>query len=561
MESSFCLVKTLSTKFEEMLKSGEINPAKLASMTSAERREFFSKDFGERNAKEINALFESKLLLKNQQRGLITWAKQIGSMKPAAKKEIIDKIMRMDTILSPENEREFLTDLASKRLGTDITTEEATTIVALSNKIRQSENFTDEVGRIAFGRDKLNLMSYVNSLNPKKASIWQNIAGIPRAVMSSLDLSAPLNQGWGMVSRKEFYSAFKEMFKFARSEENLLNLQADILTRPNYKAAKRAGLRLTDLGNTLEKREEAFMTTLLDKVPGISASQRAYTGFLTKLRMDVFDNLIKKAELAGEDVGYGSQALEDIAKVVNNFTGGARVGRVEGAVPFLNAVFFSPRKIASSLNILNPKNYIDPKISPTARKAALRNLIGSLAGTATLLGLGKAVYGDDAIIETDPRSSDYGKLKIGNTRVDFSGGNATYATLASRILSRSIKSTTTGEVKKLGEDFGNPTASSLVANTIRYKLAPNTSMVWDILEGKNAIGEKVTIPESVMARFKPMFLSTLAEIVQEDTDGSAALIIPALFGAGANTYKEKESTSSRSDSRSGSRSSSRTTSR
>src|SRR5690606_540666 len=139
----------------------------------------------------------------------------------------------------------------------------------------------------------------------------------------------------------------------------------------------KAGLRLTDLSTNLLNREEQFMSTLVDKIPGIKASQRAYTGFLNKLRIDVFDDLLKKAEAAGEDTGLGSKVLEDIANVVNNFTGGAKVGRIEGAVPALNAAFFSPRKITSTLNILNPVNYVSPKISPTARKAAIRNLVGS----------------------------------------------------------------------------------------------------------------------------------------------------------------------------------------
>jgi hypothetical protein len=55
----------------DALKNNEIDPAKLADMTSAERRDFFTKIVGEDDAKDVNALFESKLLLKNQQTGLL----------------------------------------------------------------------------------------------------------------------------------------------------------------------------------------------------------------------------------------------------------------------------------------------------------------------------------------------------------------------------------------------------------------------------------------------------------------------------------------------------------
>jgi hypothetical protein len=66
------------------LKSGEIDPAKLVEMTSQERRDFFSKFLGEENARQVNALFESKLLLKNQQQGIITWAKKVAGITKEA---------------------------------------------------------------------------------------------------------------------------------------------------------------------------------------------------------------------------------------------------------------------------------------------------------------------------------------------------------------------------------------------------------------------------------------------------------------------------------------------
>jgi len=533
MASNFCLTKELAENFKQAIVSGKIDIDKLSNMSSAERRQFFSVTLGERNAKEVNALLESKLLLKNQRLGMVNWAKQITGMKELTKTDLISKIGRMDRILNPVNEKEFLQDLASKRLGTSVTTEEAKKIMELSDKIKSLENFKVTEERIAYGRAKIDLSDYVNSLNPATANWFTNIAGVPRALMASLDLSAPLNQGWGMLSRKQFYTSFASMFKYATSEAALKNLQADILTRPNFKAAKKAGLRLTDLGGNLEKREEQFMTTLLDKVPGIKGSQRAYTGFLNKLRMDVFDDLVKKAGINGEDIGIGSDVLEDLAKVVNNFTGGARVGRLEGAVPALNALFFSPRKITSTLNILNPVNYIKPSISPTARKAAIRNLVGSSAITASLISLASLLGAEKP--EIDPRSSNFGKIKVGDTRLDMTGGNSTYTILLSRLLSSSTKNSE-GQIKSLGNKMGETSAGGLVGNSLRYKLSPNASLLLDILTKSNAMGEPKNISQSVMDRFKPMFLNSLVELFESDTDGKFGLAMGALFGGGLNTY-------------------------
>jgi len=273
-----------------MIKSGEVDIDKLSSISSKDRIAFFMKIMNERNAKEVNAIFESKLLLKNQKKGMVTWAKQILGMKPAVERDVISRIMRMDKILNPENEKSFLRELASKKLGVDITIEEARKITELSNKIKSLENFTDNAGRIKYGRARMDLVDYVNKLSGKKANLVKNIIGLPRAVLATLDLSAPLNQGWGMLSRKEFYKNLSTMFKALKNEDNFLNIQAEIMTRDTFKRAKKAGLRINDLGENLELREEAFMTTLLDKVPGVSASQRAYTSFLNKLNQLLFLN-------------------------------------------------------------------------------------------------------------------------------------------------------------------------------------------------------------------------------------------------------------------------------
>ena len=128
--SSFCLVANKAEEIKKKIISGEIDISKLSDASSAERRKFFQDILGEeRLAKETNALFESKLLLKNQKKGLVNWAKQITGITPEAKRDIVSRIEKMDKILSPEDEAKFLEDLASKRLGADITTEEASKIL------------------------------------------------------------------------------------------------------------------------------------------------------------------------------------------------------------------------------------------------------------------------------------------------------------------------------------------------------------------------------------------------------------------------------------------------
>src|SRR5258708_39876124 len=109
---SYCLPPKFASAFLNALKAGKINPVDLASMTSAERRGVFEGIVGEEHAPEVNALFESKLLLKDKQAGLVNWAKKIAGITEPQRADLLAKIGKMDQILTPADEQRFLADLA-----------------------------------------------------------------------------------------------------------------------------------------------------------------------------------------------------------------------------------------------------------------------------------------------------------------------------------------------------------------------------------------------------------------------------------------------------------------
>lgn len=542
----YCLIKSLADEFKSKLASGEINPDKLIKMTSKERSQYFSDMLGENNGKNVNALFESKLLAKNTEHAMISWAKEVTGIRPEVRQDLITKInkwVEKGDIFNPKTEEAFLQDLASTRLGTDITYAEATKITELSENIKQAESkdLTNFKNRVEYGNKLMEMEEYVNSLNPNKAGIAVNLLNLPRALMASTDFSAPFIQGWGMLSRPQFYSSFGKMFQVAFSERKYKDLMADILTRPNADLYKKSGLRITKLSDKLSQREEVFMTNLLDKIPVMKGSQRAYTGFLNKLRADTFDSLIRSAELKGEDIGKNSKVVKDIANTVNDFTGSGNIGKGDkysNAVPVLNNVFFSPRKISAMMNMFNPARYLDPKISSTARQAAFRNLIGSTAITATILGI--ASLNNDVEIEKDPTSSDFGKVKIGDTRLDFSGGNAGYLTLLSRLITGKTKSTNTELVKELGKGFGVPTRADISVKYFRNKLSPVASYFVDWAYGSNAIGEPFNADKDIANRLIPLSIKNSIEAFQNDPDNALLGSTLNIFGVNANVYNNNE---------------------
>lgn len=167
---SFCLPIDKAKAFAQGLIKGDIDPQKLASFPdSASRREFLSKYVGEENAKEVNALIESKLLLKNQEAGLINASKKLlGETTPAAR-DSISRIQRMDKILNATDLQSFKADLASKKLGTDVSFEEAQKITQLSKAVSDAKaNGASTFAGISdeYLKARNDMSSYIQSLKP-----------------------------------------------------------------------------------------------------------------------------------------------------------------------------------------------------------------------------------------------------------------------------------------------------------------------------------------------------------------------------------------------------------
>ena len=531
---TWCLNKNLANDFLEKLKNGEIDPDKLITMTSTQRRNFFAEFLGIENAKNVNALFESKLLLKNQKQGIITWAKKVSGLSKDTEKDIITQVNKLEKALSPKQEKDFLEDLARKKIGLELTDKEAKEIYRLAKKAEDLKQFPEK--RIEYGNALLDFIEYTEELAPTNKNIFINITNLPKTLKATMDLSAPFRQGWGMMSRKEWYTSFGSMFKYAISKKSFKDLQADIISRKTYPLMKKSGLRISSLATKLSQREEAFMSTYINKIPIIKASERAYVGFLNKLRADVFDSLVESAIKAGEDVTPSSEVTRALANVVNDFTGSGNIGtgdKYSNVVPLLNGLFFSPRKISATINMVNPKRYISG--SKTARKAALRQLIGSLSISAIMLGMAKAFNGD---VESDPRSSDFGKIKLNNTRFDVTGGNGSYAVLLARLLTNQTKSTLgRKKIKDLGEGYKPVTRGTLISQNIRNKLSPLAGEVVTLLTNKDFLGRKPELKKETRQLFEPIIISSIFDLIKDDPDNLFLGILAEMFGISAQTYK------------------------
>lgn len=399
----------------------------------------------------------------------------------------------------------------------------------------------------AFPADFLKEVIANRSNLAKSGGVFAEVWNLPKSLMSSVDLSAPLRQGVGLVTRAEFRDASKEMIHYVASKQHFDELVDSIKRHPDYALAEEGGLSLTVAGDNLGAREDIFSSHLGEKIPGVGAivrgSERGYVGFLNKLRFDTFVNMVDQAEKAGLDIRNDPKALKGLSNFINVMTGRGGLGKFEGAVQGLNLVFFSPRLISSRLQILTApllaplgKGFIG-ELPKELQMEAVKSYAGMVAYYTTAIGLASAV---GYTVSANPLSSDFGKIRDGNTRVDLGGGLLQYITAGARAVMRVSTSTTSGSTRELKRTGDTPLDNDL--GFIINKLHPTLSLLVDQQRGKNAVGEKFEWESAILQRLTPMGLPDIYGTLKEHPNANGVLYATlGLLGAGLQNYPSKDS--------------------
>jgi len=392
-------------------------------------------------------------------------------------------------------------------------------------------------------------------------------SGILKSIQSSMDISAIGRQGI-----KDFWRILKGETNWAQNAKQsfidlagkhggkvvMREIMADVLSRPNALNGNYAKMKL-DIGNI----EEAYPEQLPEKIPVFGKlykrSEAAFVGFQYRTRADLADIHLKLAEKMGVDVANKTQ-LEYIGKYINSFTGRGYLGSAERAAATFNNVFFAPKFVKSNWDFLTLHQMSDT--SPYVRKQAAMDAMRFVAGTASVLLLAKAM---GAKIETDPRSSDFGKIRIGNTRFDITGGVASLATTATRLSLALIssgyqlfggeplnatKSSLTGKLSPLtsGKGFQRNGADVLIDFT-GGKLAPLAGIIFrDGLTGIDFERKPLTWKGLFLRSFLPIGIqNAMDNLPMKDKKLMVAAYLADFIGIGTSTYgKEKKQTKWRS---------------
>jgi len=393
----YCLKKDIANDFLAKLKSGEISPEKLTAMTSQERNASFAKLMGKENASKVNALFESKLLLKNQQRGMVTWAKQTAGLSPRVRKDILTKVEEMTRILEPAEEKAFLADLAAQKIGTGVTLAEANEISNLA-KITSlaKKNFNKETGTWAtdkakadYGAARVVFENYINDLKGKHDPLktlllnrgkefkmtWgdnkarsvfdlmkDSIATISDAsisIVASVDNSFLGRQGlntlmthptvWGKAAGKSFSDILKTLVSKHGGQRVKDAVMTEAYSRPNFMNGNYVTAKL------IPKTEEQFPTTLPERLPfGLGrifkASENAFINSAIRMRLNTFDILHKIAKDQGVNVTE-KLWVEEAGKSINSITARGDLGKLgQGGV--IRLVLWAPKMLKGNYDVL-----------------------------------------------------------------------------------------------------------------------------------------------------------------------------------------------------------------
>lgn len=441
-----------------------------------------------------------------------------------------------------------------------ISAEEADKIMKMTQDLQAKKDAFvasgSDADRIAWGEAVLDLNTYETALKDAAKKGTTNLydkaleaSGTVKSLVSSMDISAGGRQLYKLIANnpviwtKTALKQFVDVAKELGGKDAKRAVAVDIITRPNLEMYRK--MKLDVLGIT----EEAFPSTLPEKIPGLGrlykASDSAYTNALHRARADLADKFLREAENAGIDLTDKYQ-LENIGHLVNSMTGRGNLGsRLDKAAPALNNVFFSPRLFKSNIDFLTAHTFQGltkqaPVASKFVRKKAAANLLRSVGLAASVLYTAEQMM--PGSVEKDPRSSNFGKIKVGNTRFDVTGGMSSIATLATRIAMQSTKSGTTDVVSELNSgEFGSQTALDVLWQFAQGKASPVAGVGLDFLRGQTFTGEKPTVTGEIAKLITPITVANYNEL-RKDPNSANKLVTVIADGLGfaTNTYEYKD---------------------
>lgn len=557
-----CLPQKERDSILTALKSGDLTIDSLYGLGSKERNALFEKYVGKDFADIVNSRFEQAMLSK-QKNAMVNWVRAVGTAKDPIRRDMLKKVERIKRALTSTEEMGFLQDIAETKLGIAVTEEEAQTLLTMKKTVDELKDAIPENAPIAseerlayglavdrfknfVGEMKLNAETLTTAERLQGKNMMTNLidlAGTAKSLISTLDNSFIGRQGIKTLLRGDYkiwLDTLKTSFKLfgqemmakaprglfkERDDAVMAALRADVYSRPNalngkYKAAKNG----YGLG---QFHEEAFPVSLPSRIPFLGrifkASETAFTGSALKMRVELADAMIAAAEKNGVDM-LDERNATAIGSLVGSMTGRGELTTFAAAGRQINALMFAPRFLKANFNTLTAHTF-DKTMTPYARRVAALSTIRIAASIGGIMAMSEIL--NPGSVDWDHRSTNFGKIKIGEKSYDITGGMSGLAVLASRITPSFhngewgfwTKDAKTGKYTKMSVgDFGEQTALDTFENFFEGKLSPAAGALRDIWRGQKMNGDKPSIVNTISGLTVPISLQVLQEELQKGND-------------------------------------------
>lgn len=404
--------------------------------------------------------------------------------------------------------------------------------------------------------------------------VAQEAAAILKSIKATADISFTMRQNlWQVFShplrttgikqkagfiKKAIKSELTEQDKFSPSlsaffsEYSADQIHNSLMNGENGFLYQQVGLAIMDASSPdMNRRSEVYRANVIERAKlkvgrfdlnifgrVMKASSRHAVTIGNLVRTSAFDQFLENNPNAT------TAELRAFADYLNVSTGLGNLWKLAPAADVLQVVFFSPRFAASRFQ--TPFKVIQHWQHSRVRKEIAKDMMKFSATGSMVLMLAYLAGADVNFL--DPDDPDWGKIRVGDQRVDIWGGFQQPA----RLLARLAKT----PVRDKDDNFGPLEALGRFSS---YKLSPIITVPIELATGKTAVGEKVgpvqapytdkQLPGQVatLARsFVPLMYEDIYEAYKIQGPGAAvAAAVLAGTGVGVSTYKDSKSTMQR----------------
>lgn len=339
-----------------------------------------------------------------------------------------------------------------------------------------------------------------------------------------------------MVSRRSFESRLAEWHN-SKYWDLIQKSGLDVTEPKSFEAAK---------------KEEAFNRNLLDRDIIINGKhynigkyttapfERHFTSLGNNIRVSAFLKIAEKMEREGKTIETHEKEFQDVARMLNTQTGrGTLPEFIQKSTSVVNSVFWSPRLMASRLNILGLGDLIHIPSAVTGgkrgfyaglegsvRKRAMLDTVKFISAIAGVYAAASYFLGAEA--DFDPRSVTFGDIKAPGSPISYNlaGGFSQYIRFfATEGSGTKIK----GAVKEDISDAKGQGRGDLVTRFLRGKVTPIVGVGINVVSGKDFLGRPVDYGKEALSLVTPLSADGLWSDMKKD--GVAEALLHGFIGA------------------------------